>query len=252
MPPNSQSCHEQFHVQLSTFCFLMPQFLIFDLFMLVHDFFSQVSGLPTKELFPFSHACKTVLTVGLRRLAGKCSFKKPVQCKGKDECKSSPEYRKIIWKEIPLGCQPSSAVANTENTQRPFPRQQQDAPGLMLGMLNERCLKGFSHIRSNPSSAGPWGWLTMALSAFAGIPSPADIQQCVPVQGTCAPWRPELLCWLYSVGPADSSECWIKIREILNVSYACPAQTIFSYHRGQMYTQFFLNSGVLDVNEAEF
>lgn len=105
-------------------------------------FFFQVSGLPTEELFPFSHACKTVLTVGLRRLAGKCSFKKAVQCKGKNEWKSSPEYRKMIWKEIPLGCQPSSAVANTENTQRPFPRQQQDAPGLMLGMLNERCLTG--------------------------------------------------------------------------------------------------------------
>lgn len=54
-------------------------------------FFFQVSGLPTKELFPFSYACKRVLTVGLRRLAGKCSFKESVQCKGKNECKSSAE-----------------------------------------------------------------------------------------------------------------------------------------------------------------
>lgn len=70
---------------MCTFCFLMSQFLIFDLFMLVHDFFSKIFGLTTKELFVFSYACKTVLTGGLRSRAGKCSFKEPVQCKGKNE-----------------------------------------------------------------------------------------------------------------------------------------------------------------------
>lgn len=85
MPPSLQGCHGQVNVQLNISCFLMSQFLIYDLFMSVHDFFFQVSGLPTKELFPFSYACKRVLTVGLRRLAGKCSFKESVQCKGKNE-----------------------------------------------------------------------------------------------------------------------------------------------------------------------
>lgn len=67
--------------------------------------------------------------------------------------------------------------------------------------------RAVSHGRSNPSSAGPWKWLAMALSAFAAIPSPADIQQCVlprvPVCSACALW--DLLALLNA--DLKSQEC---------------------------------------------
>lgn len=109
-------------------------------------FFSKIFGLTTKELFVFSYACKTVLTGGLRSRAGKCSFKEPVQCKGKNEWKSSPEYRKMIWKEIPLGCQPSSAVANTEwEHSKTFPKTTAACPRFDAWHVKWKVPEGLFH-----------------------------------------------------------------------------------------------------------
>lgn len=245
LPPSLQGCHEQVQEQLSVFCFLMSQFLIYDLFYVSTWFFSKFLVCQPKSFSCFLMPARQCSQLGSGGWLGNVHLRNRFNVR--ERMSENHLQNREKWSDIKLSVMYKgntsglpAKLCSIKQRMRTLKDLSQDNSRMPQVWCLACCMKGawraVSHIRSNPSSAGPWKWLAMALSAFAGIPGPAHIQQCVPIQGTCVPWGPKLLCWLCTVGPADSSECWFKITAILNVSCACPAQTTSSYHRGQMYT----------------
>lgn len=176
---SSQGCHKQADVQLKSFCFSLSQFLICDLFCVSTWFFSKVLVCQLKPSLLYSlllclHRQRSYLGSGgwlknvhlrnwfnarermsenLLQGRGKwCDIKLSVMCKGD----TSGFLARLCSRQCRAG---------------PLKDYSQDNCRMSLVWCLVCCMKGawrvVSHIRSNPSSAGPWKWLAVASSAFS-------------------------------------------------------------------------------------
>lgn len=170
--------------------------------MLVHDFFPKFLVWQPKSFSRFLMPARQCSQLGSGGWLGNVHLRSQFNVRermSENHLQNREKWseRKYLW----VASQPLQQQIQTENTQNLSQDNSRMPQVWCLACCMKWAWRAVSHTRSDPSSAGPWKWLAMALSAFAAIPSPAHIQQC-PVQGTCVPgtWAPVLVvlrgtCW---------------------------------------------------------
>lgn len=155
MPSSLQGCHGQVNVQLNTSCFLMSQFLIYDLFMSIHDFFSKFLVCQPKSFSHFLMPARQCSQLGSGGWLGNVHLRSQFNVRvrmSENHLQNREKWpeRKYLWVA-------SQSLQYRMRTLKDLSQDNSRMPQVWCLACCMKCAwRAVSHGRSNPSSAGPW------------------------------------------------------------------------------------------------